>query len=56
MAKNWIKSAIKHPGALSKQAKDAHKSIGEFINHPPKNASATTMRRIALAKTFRKMK
>ena len=55
MAKKWIQKAIKSPGALTRQAAAAGKSVSEFIRHPPKNASATTMRRINLAKTLRKM-
>lgn len=52
MAKKWIQGAIKHPGALTKKAKAAGMSTSEYINHPPKNASTTTKRQIALAKTL----
>lgn len=55
MAKKWIQKAIKKPGALKKQAKAAGKSVSEYIANPPKGASTTTKRRIALAKTLRKM-
>jgi len=53
--KKWISGAIQNPGALTRQAKAAGKSVSEFISHPPKNASATTMKRINLAKTLRKL-
>jgi hypothetical protein len=41
MAKKWIQSAIKHPGALA-----------AFEAHPPKGIGATTKRQINLAKTL----
>ena len=53
--KNWIKGAIKHPGALTAQAQAAGKSLSEFMASPGKNPSPTTRKRIALAKTLRKM-
>ena len=55
MAK-WIQKAVKNPGALTAQAKRAGVSLSQFIAHPPKNITAKTKRRIALAKTLRKMK
>lgn len=55
MAKNWIQGAIKHPGALTRQAKAAGKSVAGFIANPPKGITATTKKRIALAKTLRSM-
>ncbi len=51
----WIQKAVKHPGALTETAKRHHMSLSEFIAHPPKDISDTTKRRIALAKTLRKM-
>ena len=51
----WIQGAIKHPGALTETAKRHHMSLAAFIAHPPKDISDTTKRRIALAKTLRKM-
>lgn len=54
--KNWIKGAIKKPGALTRQAKAAGMTVAQFIAHPPKGISSTTKRRIALAKTLRKFK
>lgn len=53
--KKWIQGAIKRPGALTAQAKRAHKTVAQFIQHPPKGITATTKRRIQLAKTLRKM-
>ena len=54
--KKWIQKAIKKPGALTKKAKAAGKSVAEFIAHPPKGISTQTKRQIALAKTLRKFK
>ena len=56
MAKNFIKGAIKHPGALTKKAKAAHKTVAQYIANPPKNISTTTKRQIALAKTLAKLR
>ena len=53
--KKWIAGAIEHPGALTKKAAKAKESVGEYIAHPPKKASAKTKKQIALAKTLRKM-
>ena len=55
MAK-WIQKAIKHPGALTKTAKASGKSVSQYIAHPPKNVSTKTKKRIALAKTLRKLR
>ena len=54
--KKWIQSAIKKPGALTKTAKAHGMSVSQFIAHPPKGISETTKRRIALAKTLRKIR
>ena len=54
--KKWIQSAIKNPGALTRTAKAHGKTVSEFIANPPKGISSTTKRRIALAKTLRKMR
>lgn len=51
---NWIKSAIRHPGALTKQAKAAGKSPMEFAREH-KGDSGTTGKRARLALTLRKM-
>jgi ABC-type transport system involved in cytochrome c biogenesis ATPase subunit len=53
--KKWIQNAIQNPGSLTETAKRAHMSLTAFINKPPKNISATTQRRINLAKTLRNM-
>ena len=55
MAKKWIQGAIKRPGTLTRQAKAAGMSVSAYIAHPPKGISTTTKRRIALAKTFRRL-
>lgn len=54
--KKWIQKAIKNPGALTAQAKAAGMSLSAYMKNPPKNISATTKKRIALAKTLKKMK
>jgi len=56
MAEHWIQKAHIKKGALTAQAKRAGRTLADYIAHPPANASATTKRRIALAKTFRKMR
>jgi hypothetical protein len=52
MAKNWIQNSIKHPGALTAQAKRAGMTVSQYINHPPKGSTTTTKHRIAEAKTL----
>lgn len=54
--KRWIQDAIKKPGALTKTAKRHGMSVSQFIANPPKGISSITKRRIALAKTLRKMR
>lgn len=49
--KNWIKGAIKRPGALTKKAKAAGKSIGTYCKSG--NLSTQTKRQCNLAKTLR---
>ena len=56
MAQSWIAEAVRHPGALRKQAARAGKTVSQMIAHPPKGASATTNRRIALAKTLKRLR
>jgi hypothetical protein len=53
MAKKWIAGAIKHPGALTKQAKAAGQTVAEFCRRS--HSDATTQRRCNLAKTLRGM-
>lgn len=55
MAKKWIQKAIKHPGALTRKAKAAGKSVKAYIDNPPENISTETKKQIALAKTLRKL-
>lgn len=55
---NWIKGAIKHPGAFKKKAKAAGMSTQAFASKVTKGgstASATTKRQASLAKTLGKM-
>jgi len=54
MAKEWIKSAIKHPGALTKKASAAGMSPMAFAEKN-KGAEGTTGRQARLAITLRKM-
>jgi len=52
--KNWIASAIRHPGALTRQARRAGESVGEFAaSH--RSAKGVTGRRARLALTLRSM-
>jgi len=49
--KNWIAGAIKNPGALTRAAKAAGKTISQFCASP--NLSPTNKRRCNLRKTLR---
>ena len=51
MAKNWIKGAIKHPGAFSAKAKKAGKSTHAFAEQH-KNSSGTIGKQARLALTL----
>ena len=53
MAKDWIKKAIKKPGALTAAAKADGKSISEYCKNPP---STKAKRRCNLAKTLKSFK
>lgn len=56
--KNFIKGAIKHPGAFTAKAKRAGKSVGAYASQVTKegsHASTQTKRQANLAKTLRKM-
>lgn len=55
MAGKWISKAIKHPGALTAQAKRAGESPMEFAREH-KNDSGTTGRRARMALTLSKMR
>lgn len=52
--KNWIQKAIKRPGALTKKAKAAGKSITSYCSGG--GLSTRTKRQCNLAKTLKKFK
>jgi hypothetical protein len=54
MAKNWIKGAVKHPGAFTRQAKAAGKTVAEYAAEHAGDPG-TIGRRARLAQTFAKM-
>ena len=56
--KKWIQKAIKRPGAFTKKAKKAGKSVSAMATAVTKNPgrySATTVRQANLAKTLKKI-
>ena len=56
MAKDWIKGAIKRPGAFTKKAKDAGMSVSKYANKVLKKGSKAdtrTKKQASLAKTLR---
>ena len=56
---DFIKNAIKNPGAFSKQAKRAKMTVKGFetkVLSNPKNYSSTTVKRANLSRTLRKIK
>lgn len=56
---NWIKGAIKHPGAFTAKAKKAGMSVAEFASHVKANKGdydSTTVKEAVLAQTLRRMK
>lgn len=56
---NWIKGAIKHPGAFKAKAKKAGMSTSKFASKVLKKgskASSTTKRQANLAKTLAKLR
>ncbi len=56
MAKDWIKGAIKRPGAFTKKADAAGMSVGKYANKVLKKGSKAdtrTKRQASLAKTLR---
>lgn len=52
--KNWIKGAIKRPGAFTKKAKAAGKSVGEYAREKA-SAPGRTGKQARLAMTLKKM-
>tara|TARA_R100001440_G_scaffold7759_3_gene15076 strand:+ start:15800 stop:15994 length:195 start_codon:yes stop_codon:yes gene_type:complete len=53
VAKDWMKTAVKKPGALNAAAKKAGKSKSEYCKNPP---SAKAKKRCTLWKTFNKFR
>lgn len=56
---NWIKGAIKHPGAFKAKAKKAGMSVSKFASKVLKKgskASSKTKRQANLAKTLSKLR
>jgi len=56
--KKWIQKAIKRPGAFTKKAKKAGKSVSGMaaaVTKNPSRYSPTTVRQANLAKTLRKI-
>lgn len=57
--KNWIQGAIKRPGAFTKKAKAAGKSVAGYAKSvlaEGSKASTRTKRQAALAQTLSKMR
>jgi hypothetical protein len=57
--KNWIQGAIKRPGAFTKKAKAAGKSVAGYaksVHKEGSKASTRTKRQAALAQTLSKMR
>lgn len=57
MAKKWIQEAIKRPGAFTKKAKAAGKSVSAYaaeVKRRGDNFSTRTRRQAALAITLRR--
>ena len=52
--KRWIKGAVKHPGAFTKSAKAAGKTVAEYAAEKA-DAPGTLGKRARLAQTFEKM-
>jgi len=53
--KKWIAGAIRRPGALTKKAKAAGKTVSQFCAAAGEKASTQTKRQCALAATLKKM-
>jgi hypothetical protein len=55
--KNWIKSAIKHPGALHKElhVKEGEKIPAKKLKEAEHSKNPTERKRANLAKTLKKM-
>ena len=58
MSKNWIKGAVKRPGAFTKKADARGVSVAAFaarVKANPSRYDATTRRQAGLARTLRKL-
>jgi hypothetical protein len=57
MARNWIKGAIKHPGALHRElgVKEGEKIPEKKLARAAKSKSPKLRKRVALARTLRGM-
>ena len=59
MSKDWIKGAIKRPGALKEKAKRAGMTVAAYsakMGKKSSNASTRTRRQIALRNTLNKVR
>lgn len=57
--KKFIQHAIKHPGAFSKKAKEAHMSTSAFaakVTAHPEHYDKSTVKQANLAKTLSKLR
>jgi hypothetical protein len=57
--KKWIQGAIKHPGAFTKKAEAAGKSVKEYaaeVSANPEKHDEKTVRQANLAKTLSKLR
>lgn len=57
--KNWIKGAIKHPGAFTKKAEEHGMPVSEYaakVTANPDEYDKTTVRQANLAKTLKKLR
>jgi len=57
--KNWIKDAIKRPGAFTKKAEEHNMSVSEYaaeVTDNPDEYDKTTVRQANLAKTLKKLR
>lgn len=54
-AKHWIQGAVKHPGAFTRSADEAGKSVHEYAEEH-KGSSGTLGKRARLALTFEGMR
>ena len=58
MSKNWVKSAIKRPGAFTAKAKSRGLTVAQFaakVRANPDRYDARTRKQASLARTLRKI-